>query len=319
MDLADNSEMRDLVIVIAGPTASGKSQLAIDLALAFDGAVVNADSMQVYKNTPIISACPSAEDKKIVPHLLYEMWDASFNGSVVDWMNEVVPCIQKLWQNNKVPVVVGGTGMYLDNLINGVTPIPETKEDVKRKVAQMLAKDGVQKCHEILALVDAKTAERLSPNDTTRVRRALEVFYDTGKPLSYWHSLPMKKLLPNAVFYVISILPDKAELDERCFLRFDKMVAQGAAKEAKKLERLQLSSKLPAMRALGVPELLSYVRGEVSLSESIESAKLHTRQYAKRQRTWFKNKLNANFVVPCCYASQKEILENIIIDVKKMF
>ena len=319
MKLADNSKMRDLVIVIAGPTASGKSQLAIDLARAFDGAVVNADSMQVYKNTPIISACPSAEDKKIVPHLLYEMWDASFNGSVVDWMNEVVPCIQKLWQNNKVPVVVGGTGMYLDNLINGVTPIPETKDDIKNKVAQMLAKDGVQKCHEILASVDVETAERLSPNDTTRVRRALEVFYDTGKPLSYWHSLPMKKLLPNASFYVISILPDKTELDRRCFLRFDKMVEFGAIEEAQRLEKLHLSSKLPAMRALGVPELLRYVRGEISLSESIESAKLHTRQYAKRQRTWFKNKLTPNFEVPCCYAAQKEILENIINDVKKMF
>ena len=310
--------MQNFVIVVAGPTASGKSQLAIDLALYFNGAVVNADSMQVYKNTPIIAACPNENDKKIVPHYLYEMWDASFNSSVVDWASEAVKCIHDLWQNHKIPMLVGGTGLYLDALINGVTPIPETKPEVKKKVAEMLKHDGVSMCHQLLSSFDAENAAKLSCNDTTRVRRALEVYFDTGKKLSDWHKQPMKKLLPSARFFVISLLPDKAELDERCFLRFDKMIAQGALDEIKALSALSLNDKLPAMRALGVPELLGYVRGKYSLEDAIESAKLHTRQYAKRQRTWFKNKLKADAVIHQCYLGQKEILENLIYDVKKM-
>ena len=159
--------MQNFVIVVAGPTASGKSQLAIDLALYFNGAVVNADSMQVYKNTPIIAACPNENDKKIVPHYLYEMWDASFNSSIVDWASEAVKCIHDLWQNHKIPMLVGGTGLYLDALINGVTPIPETKPEVKKKVAEMLKHDGVSMCHQLLSSFDAESAAKLSCNDTT--------------------------------------------------------------------------------------------------------------------------------------------------------
>ena len=174
----------NLVIVIGGPTASGKSQLAMDVALSLGGAVVNADAMQMYKNTPIISACPTPEDKTMVEHCLYEVWDAAQNGSVVEWLELANAEIRRLWAEGKVPVVVGGTGMYIDNLINGVTPIPETAAEVKRKVQQMLAEQGVNALHNLLAELDPLTAQRLSPNDTTRVRRALEVFYDTEKPLS---------------------------------------------------------------------------------------------------------------------------------------
>ena len=310
--------MKNVIVVIAGPTASGKSGLALDVAEAFGGAVVNADSMQVYDDTPLLSACPSDDDKKRVPHYLYQMWPAAKNGSVVDWLNEAEKVIRLLWFQEKIPVVVGGTGLYLDNLINGTTPIPETSSEVRLKVAQILNEKGVNGLHQMLAVYDEETAQRLSPNDTTRVRRAMEVFYDTGKPLSYWHSLPKIKRLPEACFFSVKLVPSIRELEENCSVRFDKMIEQGALDEVKKLSALQLNEKLPAMHALGVPELLRFVRQEISLQEAVALAKLHTRQYAKRQRTWFNNQMLADVLFEHCYRGEKELLENLIEGVKKL-
>ncbi len=307
----------NLVIVIAGPTASGKSQLALDIALSVGGAVVNADSMQVYRDTPVLSACPTAEDKALVEHCLYEIWDASKNGSVVEWLELAVAEIRRLWVEGKVPVVVGGTGLYLDNLINGVTPVPETSEAVRHQVKEMLAAEGVNALHERLSEVDPETALRLSRNDTTRVRRALEVFYDTGKPLSVWHKLPMVQKLPEARFDVIKIIPPREELDVRCYRRFDRMIELGAVDEVRALAARGLDKKLPAMRALGVPELLAYVEGNCSLEEAVSLGKLHTRQYAKRQRTWFNHKLPAEKVLTSCYKKNETVVKNLLNDVKK--
>ncbi len=301
------------VIIVAGPTASGKSSLALDLALAFDGVVINADSMQVYKDTPIIAACPSAEDKAQVPHKLYEIYDASVNGTVVDWLEKAAAEIRQAWQDGKMPVVVGGTGLYLDNLINGTTPIPEADAQVRAEVRQLAEDIGVPALHEKLRLVDKESADRLSPNDTTRVTRAYEVFLQTGIPLSDWHKKPMIKKLPEAQFAVIKICPQSKELDERCYLRFDKMLAAGALDEICRLAAKNLAPNLPAMKALGVPELLAYLRGEIPLEEAVKLGKLHTRQYAKRQRTWFAGKLKADICLNECYNGQK----NLINDVKK--
>lgn len=301
------------VIIVAGPTASGKSSLALDLALVFDGVVINADSMQVYQDTPIIAACPSAEDKAQVPHKLYEIYDAGANGTVVDWLEKAVAEIRQAWQEGKMPVVVGGTGLYLDNLINGTTPIPEADSQIRTKVRNLLDEIGVQALHEKLRLVDKESSDRLSPNDTTRVTRAYEVFLQTGIPLSDWHKKPMIKKLPEARFTVVKICPQSKELDERCYLRFDKMLAAGALDEIRRLAARRLAPDLPAMKALGVPELLAYLRGEISLEEAVKLGKLHTRQYAKRQRTWFAGKLKADICLNECYNGQK----NLINDVKK--
>lgn len=309
--------MQKNVIVIAGPTASGKSRLAIDVALAVEGVIINADSMQVYKNTPIISACPTPEDKALVEHKIYEIWEADVNGSVVDWLDLAVEEIKKAWGKGKIPIIVGGTGLYIDNLINGTTPIPPTKAEAKLKVQKMLSECGINELHKCLSEVDGKTAERLSPNDTTRICRALEVFYDTGKSLAEWHNLPMIKKIPEAIFYVMKIVPDKKELDERCFGRFQKMVELGAVQEVEALQKQNLNRNLPAMRALGVPELMEYLEQKCSLEEAVDAAKLHTRQYAKRQRTWFNNKLKADIIINQCYLGQEEILKNVIYDVKK--
>jgi len=289
------------VLVIGGPTASGKSKLALDAAQSFNGVIINADSQQVYKHIPILTACPSIKDKQKVSHRLYEIYEPSETGSVVDWLKLAVEEIHAVWQEKKLPIVVGGTGLYIDNLINGTTPIPETPQEIRTKVSAQMEEIGVNEMHRLLEKIDSVTAQRLNPNDTTRVRRAFEVYESTGKKLSDWHNLPMIKKLPKADFEVWKIIPPQAELDIRCYLRFDKMIELGALDEIRFLESLNLDEKLPSMRALGVPELLEFIRGNSSLETAVQNAKLHTRQYAKRQRTWFKNKLKADFELLQCY------------------
>ena len=292
---------KNKIIVIAGPTASGKSALAIDIAKYFNGIIINCDSMQVYKHTPIISACPDEHDKSCVEHKLFEIYEPSVKGNVVDWLNLATEEIKSTWKQNKIPVVVGGTGLYIDNLINGTTPIPETPKDIRDKFSLLLKEKGSQYLHQKLQETDSESANKISKNDTTRLLRALEVYEHTKIPLSKWHLQPMIKKLPQAEFFVIKICPTAKELDARCYLRFDKMIEAGALDEIRFLYSLNLDEKLPAMKALGVPELMEYVKGNCLLETAIENAKLHTRQYAKRQRTWFKNKLKADYELPNCY------------------
>lgn len=289
------------VVVIAGPTASGKSQLAVDVARSCRGVVVNADSMQVYPDTPVLSAIPSAAERGGIEHCLYGVFPSSKNGTVVEWLVLAAGEICRIWSEGKLPVVCGGTGLYIDNLINGTTPIPEAEPEVRHKVAEAAAAEGIPALHARLSTVDAVTADRLNPNDSTRVKRALEVFYQTGVPLSVWHRRPMVQKLPEAEFVTLKILPPMAELDERCARRFDKMMAAGALDEVRRLKDMKLPASLPAMKALGVPELLDFLKGNRSLEEAVGLAKLHTRQYAKRQRTWFRNKLKADVVLDECY------------------
>ena len=301
------------VIVIAGPTASGKSKLAVDVAKVVKGIVINADSMQVYPDTPILSAIPTKEEQEGIEHRLYGVFPSSKNGTVVEWLVLAADEIRRAWKKGKVPIICGGTGYYIDNLINGTTPIPEADSDIRQKVAEAASAEGIPALYAKLKQVDTKAAEKLSPNDSTRVRRALEVFYQTGVPISVWHQKPMVQKLPEASFLSLKILPSMAELDERCALRFDKMMAEGALDEVKNLKAQNLAPNLPAMKALGVPELSDYLDGKLSLEEAVSLAKQHTRQYAKRQRTWFKNKLDADVVCEACYKGD----ENIIFDVKK--
>lgn len=279
------------VIIVAGPTASGKSALAIDLALRYGGEIVNADSMQVYAGTSIISAAPSEEEKKMVPHYLYEIYPPSKNGTVVEWLKLAVAQIKEIWAKGKLPVVVGGTGLYIDNLINGTTPIPEPSADVREQVKK------IDKVYAWLQENDAKAAQMLNAADKTRVRRAAEIFLQTGKSIAEWYKEPMVKYLPEADFKVIKILPPAKDLDERCYARFDKMMEQGALEEVRSLLDLRLPENLPVMKMLGVPELAMFLLGESSFEEAVALAKLHTRQYAKRQRTWFRNKLNAEYIL----------------------
>jgi tRNA dimethylallyltransferase len=279
------------VVVIAGPTASGKSGLALELAQRYNGVIINADSMQVYQGTPILSAVPDAQDRALVEHRLYEIFAPNEGGSVAEWLKLAVAAIRDVWQQGKLPIVVGGTGFYIESLINGTSPIPETSVAVKQKVGALLAENGVEKLWQMLHEKDAAGAELVKPTDTTRVRRAYEILEDTGCSIAMWHTKPLIRLLPEAEFTVVALLPKLSELEEKCALRFDLMMQQGALNEVKNLLALGLPADLPAMKAIGVPELSAFLRGEITLDEAVCLAKLHTRQYAKRQLTWFRNRL----------------------------
>lgn len=299
------------IIVIAGPTASGKSGLALDIAKATNGVVINADSMQVYKDIPILAASPSTDDLSIAPHKLYGIYDASVRGNVVDWLNLCKQEIFNAQKNNNTPIIVGGTGMYIEALTKGVTPIPETPIEVRNTVEEIISNEGLDFLYKKLQEIDKDTASRLSENDTTRIKRAMEIWYHTGKNLTYWHSLPLINYFNSKDFIKIYIKPPREILDIRARLRFDIMMKQGALAEVEQLIKQNLSDSLPAMRALGVQELKSYILGNINLNEAIENAKLHTRQYAKRQTTWFNNRFEADFIIPTCYDEDKNFVEDI--------
>lgn len=301
------------IIVIAGPTASGKSGMALSLAEELDGVIINADSMQIYKDIPILAATPTITEQKNISHKLYGIYDASIRGNMVDWLNLAKQEIFLARQNNQTPIIVGGTGLYIETLIKGSTPIPETPEKIRKKIADLYKKYGLDYLYQELKKIDLPTAERLSPNDTTRIRRALEIWHHTGKNMSYWQSVPMIKHFNSNEFLCIYLNPPREILDIRARTRFDLMMQQGALDEVQALVSRNLSDSLPAMRALGVQELKSYLLNKCSLETAIENAKLHTRQYAKRQTTWFNNRYEADFQ----YTDYTKENKNFVDDIKK--
>ena len=278
------------VLVVAGPTASGKSALAIDLALKYNGVIINADASQLYKDIPIVSAAPNENDKVKVEHLLYGILNADEKNSVSDWVKLAVEAIKKVWQKGKLPIVTGGTGFYIESLINGMSPIPETKQEVKDKVAKIFDESGVVGAYKYLQQIDSEGAKKVNHNDTTRVRRALEIFEDTKKSIAEWFEMPMKKTLPEAEFKAVVLLSKLSEIEEKCSKRFDLMIENGALSEVERLLNKNIADDMPVMKAIGVPELKEYIEGRKTKEEAVELAKLRTRQYAKRQLTWFRNR-----------------------------
>lgn len=300
------------VLIIAGPTASGKSALAIAVAKALNGVILNCDAMQIYKDIPIIAATPSLKEKQEAEHRLFEMYDCSKRGNVVEWLDLCTTEIKKIWAENRLPIVVGGTGFYIDALVSGVTPIPEVAPEIRDSIKKRLQNNGLQKLYDYLLQTDEKTALKIGANDKTRIIRALEIFEYTGIKVSDWYQKPLINKLPEADFLVVKIMPSIDEIAQRCRSRLDKMVFElGVIKEIEKLVIRGLPEDLPAMKALGVPELSKFVRGEITLAEALDLAKLHTRQYAKRQRTWLKNKLAANVIFNEPYQGQKEYVDMI--------
>lgn len=303
---------KNLVLIIAGPTASGKSALALDTALTYNGEIVNCDALQIYKDIPIIAATPTRTDKAIVPHHLYEIYDCAKRGNVVEWLELCVAEIRRCWQQNKLPIVVGGTGMYIDALISGVTPIPEVPNNIREQVHSELTQKGLLALYDWLEKNDFEIAAKLHANDKTRITRAVEILRFTGKKVSDWYKMPLIQKLPEAKFKVAKIVPSLDDIENRCKKRLDVMVyEQTALAEVKNLLARNLSADLPALKALGVPELAQFIRGELSLDDAVYLAKLHTRQYAKRQRTWLKNKLPADLEFSEAYTGQPEYLSQI--------
>ena len=275
------------VVVVAGPTATGKSALALALAEAFAGTVVNADSIQLYRDLAILSARPDTAAEQRAPHRLYGILDAAERGTVARWRALALAEIAATHAAGRLPIVVGGTGLYLRALRQGLAPIPEPGAAARAEALSLYRTLGGAGLHARLARLDPATAARLKPGDTQRLVRAFEVVRGTGVPLSAWQARPGEPAPYR--FATILLLPPRDALYAACDARFAAMIASGGLAEAAALLARGLDPRLPAMKALGIPELFAHLRGESGLAEAVAAAQRATRQYAKRQTTWFRH------------------------------
>jgi tRNA dimethylallyltransferase len=279
------------IILVAGPTASGKSALALALAEKLGGTIINADSMQVYRDLRIITARPTPEEEALVPHRLYGHVDAAENFSVGRWCSEVADVLAATQCESRAAVVVGGTGLYFKALTQGLAAVPPIPAQIRNQVRGRLASDGVEALHAELTRRDPAAAARLMPGDRARVTRALEVILATGRSLLLWHEANMPARVDAALAAKVFLMPDRDELLRRIDARFDGMMAAGALDEVRALAERNLDANLPAMKAHGVPWLIRHLNGEIAIGEAIEGGKRDTRRYTKRQATWFRNQL----------------------------
>ncbi|PHS78673.1 MAG: tRNA (adenosine(37)-N6)-dimethylallyltransferase MiaA [Rhodospirillaceae bacterium] len=291
-------------IIIAGPTACGKSALAMDVAEHFGGTVINADSQQVYKELCVLSARPSVEDEKRVPHRLFGTMEGHQICSAGHWVDMAVVEVQNALKQGRLPILVGGTGMYLQSLTEGLSPIPAIPAHVRTQSTARHKELGAEAFHEELGCLDSLTAERLPIGDTQRLLRAWEVTIFTGRTFSSWQDEPRIKPLPDVQFSTIAITPPREELYAAIDARFERMVQGGGLDEVKALKKLDLSSDLPLMKALGVPQLLAYLADEISLEEAIQKSQKLSRNYAKRQLTWVRNQIEGSYRLDAQYSKR---------------
>ncbi|MGB1539459.1 MAG: tRNA (adenosine(37)-N6)-dimethylallyltransferase MiaA [Rickettsiales bacterium] len=300
------------VVILCGPTASGKTALAIRLAKAMGGTLINADSMQVYNSIPILAASPTAEEMAEAPHRLFGYLDPANPGSLGNWLEAVRIAIYETWQEGRMPIVVGGTGMYIKGLLEGVSPIPDVPECIRQPLRQRLDDEGIILLYAELQAKDPAMAETLEPGDSQRILRALEVLEATGKSLLYWQSQTPEPPIPDADFHVYALTLPRDLLYDRCNARLEQMIEQGALDELQALLVRGLSSELPAMRAVGVPELTRYLQGKWTREEALTKAQQATRNYAKRQLTWLRNQLPHATPIAFPYDKWPESLEQLI-------
>jgi tRNA dimethylallyltransferase len=278
-------------VLIAGPTASGKSALAFALAQEIGGTIVNADSMQVYRDLRVITARPTPPEEAAVPHRMYGHVDAAENYSVGRWLADVGPALEAIRAAGRVPILVGGTGLYFKAVARGLAAVPPIPDEIRANMRARLEAEGVAALHAELVRRDPSSAA-LKPGDRTRIARALEVLEATGRPLSQWHREGLPPLIDASGAVKVFLAPDRPELRRRIDARFDAMLAAGALEEVRALGRRNLDPLLPAMKAHGVPWLIRHLDGEITLAEAAEGAKSDTRRYTKRQFTWVRHQLS---------------------------
>lgn len=278
-------------VLIAGPTASGKSALALELALSVGGIVINADSMQVYRDLRVITARPTPDEEARVPHRLYGHVDAAVNFSAGAWVADAAKMLEEAQAEGRLPIFIGGTGLYFKALTAGLSVVPPIPAEIREGVRARLERNGVEVLHAELARRDPRAAERLNLRDRTRIARALEVVEATGRSLLDWHHEGQPPPLPKDSFCAVFLAPERDELYARIDARFDAMLGAGAPTEVEQLAARNLDPLLPAMKAHGVPALIRHLRGELSLDEAAMIGRADTRHYAKRQFTWFRHQL----------------------------
>lgn len=284
--------LRPDAILIAGPTASGKSRLAAELALEHGGVVINADSMQVYAELRVLSARPSAEDESAVPHRLYGHVSAATRYSVGQWLVDAAKALAEVRAMRRLPVFAGGTGLYFKALTEGLASIPPIPAEVRARILSEAEGVPAETLHARLAAIDPETAVEVRASDRARILRALEVVEATGRPLVRWRrgdASPPLLAAPRVMRIVLD--PPRPWLHQKIAERADRMVHDGAIDEALALGRLGLSPDLPAMKAIGVRQFLDHDQGKLTLAEALASVKTETRRYAKRQVTWFRHQM----------------------------
>ena len=278
-------------MLIAGPTASGKSALALELAQKTGGVVINTDSMQVYRDLRVITARPTAPEEALTPHRLYGHVDAAVNFSAGAWVADAAKMLAEAEAAKRPPIFVGGSGLYFKALTRGLSAVPPIPAEVRDGVRARLERDGVEALHAELATRDPVAAERLKPRDRARIARALEVIEATGRALTDWHRDGLPPLMPPGEFKALFLAPERDQLYARIDARFDAMLAAGALEEVAALADRRLDPMLPAMKAHGVPALIRHLKGEITREEAADIGRADTRHYAKRQFTWFRHQL----------------------------
>jgi len=291
-EAASTLEPKPPVVVVAGPTASGKSALALELAAALGGTIINADSQQIYRDLPILTAQPYAAAMRRAPHRLYCYLDPAERGSVARWRQLALTEIAAAHRAGSVPILTGGTGLYLRALTRGLAAVPDIPPEIRAEAARLYEELGDTKFRDRLAALDPNGAARLPSGDRTRLTRAWEVVRATERPLAEWQSRTTGAAPYR--FATLLMMPPREALYRACDARFAAMMAAGALDEAAALAARQLDPDLPSMKALGVPELLRHLHGEIPLDEAVASAQRSTRRYAKRQMTWFRHQVIAD-------------------------
>jgi tRNA dimethylallyltransferase len=274
---------RPPLVVIAGPTASGKSALALALAQRTGGVIVNADSAQLYRDLPILSAAPTPDERTLAEHRLYDVLDGARPCSAADWANMARAEIAEVHAGGRTPILVGGTGLYLRTLLDGIAPVPPIDPEIRRCVRET----PVGQNRGELERLDPAAAARIKPADTTRIARALEVILSTGRAIGDWQKLREGGIATAVDLKPLILLPPRDGLYARCDQRFVAMVEQGAVAEVQALLARELDQDLPVMRGIGVRDIAAHLRGEATLAETIAAGQQATRRYAKRQYTWF--------------------------------
>ena len=289
------------VIAIGGPTVSGKSALALALAERLGGVVINADSMQLYSALSVITARPGAEALARAPHLLFGIAAADDPWSAGRWRDSAAAEIETTHRKGLLPIVVGGTGLYLHALVNGLAEVPPADPAIRRRLRALLAERGSRAMHAMLSGRDPEGAAAIRASDPQRILRALEVIETTGEPLHAWHARQTAAAEGWAIPQIL-LMPGREAVYAACDARFDRMIADGAVEEARAVAAMGLDPALPVMKALGLAPLLAHCAGRLTLDDAIAAAKRDTRRYARRQLTWFRNRSRPDHVLAAQYS-----------------
>jgi len=279
-------------ILISGPTASGKSKLALDIAEKIGGVVINADSMQIYNTISLITARPSNKDMDTIPHFLYGYIDPKIRYSVGEWISDIEPLINFLIRINKIPVIVGGTGLYFAGLFGEISEIPEISAKTRLKWEEIKEHKGTQALFDKLKELDPKSAATINSTDTTRIIRALEVFDDTGKSIRDWQLSPGKPIINKSMSKMIYLCPPRNVNDDNIIKRTSEIIGNDQLyEEIKLLSSKKISDSYPIMKAIGVKDTIAYLEDEISIEILNDRIITDTKRYVKRQLTWARKKM----------------------------